>query len=56
MDEPEIVHGLDRFFGIRHRHKFQMGVPYRDQVARAKEADASYNGGLDVESADDTAG
>lgn len=56
MDEPEIVQGLDRFFGIRHRHKFQMGVPYRDQVARAKEADASHNGGLDVESADDTAG
>ena len=51
MEEPEIVKGLDRFFGVRNRRKFELGVPYCEQVDKAK-LDASYLGGLDVESAD----
>ena len=35
MTRPDIVDGLDKFFNIRKRRKFEMGVPYCDQVSSA---------------------
>jgi hypothetical protein len=36
MQEPEIVKGLDKLFGIRNRRVFELGVPFKEQKERAK--------------------
>lgn len=36
MEEPDVVNGLDRFFGVRKRRKFEMGVPYCEQVSEVE--------------------
>lgn len=36
MQEPEIVAGLGKLFGIKKRRAFELGVPYREQVDKAK--------------------
>jgi hypothetical protein len=40
-EDADILAGLDKFFNVRKRHKFQLGVPYSEQVRMAKEADAA---------------
>jgi hypothetical protein len=41
MEEPEILQGLDRFFNIRKRKKFELGVPYSEQLAEARAEEAA---------------
>jgi len=35
MEEPTILKGLDKFFNVRRRNKFKLGVPYNEQLQEA---------------------